>query len=59
MIAADYNAEDSDCFDEIDAFIFHTPTWYGKEDPVIKKKHQLWAIFTTETEENYPKLAGM
>jgi hypothetical protein len=46
-------------FVEVDGFIFHPPTEYSKPDPIQRLPHQMWVLFSTETEYNYPILNGI
>ena len=44
------------CLDEVDAFIFHTPTENRRKEYPTRNKEQPWIIYSTETEDNYPQL---
>ncbi|ELR22642.1 Alpha(1,3)-fucosyltransferase 10, putative [Acanthamoeba castellanii str. Neff] len=46
-----------ECLDEVDGFIFHPPTVAHRPyEPLVKKPHQQWILFSTESELNYPML---
>lgn len=49
-----------ECLDEVDGFIFHPPTVAHRPyEPLVKKPHQQWILFSTESELNYPMLEGV
>ena len=49
-----------ECLDEVDGFIFHPPTVAHRPyEPLVKKPHQQWVLFSTESELNYPMLEGV
>jgi len=59
FIASDVHMK-QECLDEVDGFIFHPPTVAHRPyEPLVKKPHQQWILFSTESELNYPMLEGV